>query len=103
MAIHTLHWGYNKEEDDFTARGDANANNVEPSFGGSYNNLTLEQERKKMPCSDKKADFLGTNFEKLVREVLEALPLETTTVAVVYSRYWTDVGGTTLHYVRRTI
>ncbi|XP_022883631.1 uncharacterized protein LOC111400445 [Olea europaea var. sylvestris] len=48
------------------------------------------QPKKKMARPSKEVDFLGTNSEESVREVLEALPPETTVVAVVHNKYWTE-------------
>ncbi|XP_022898759.1 uncharacterized protein LOC111412186 isoform X2 [Olea europaea var. sylvestris] len=48
------------------------------------------QQKRKRPCPSKEVDFLGTNLEEPVREVLEALPPETAAVAVVRSKYWTE-------------
>lgn len=43
-----------------------------------------------MACPEKEVDFLGTNIEEPMKEVLEALLLETATVAVVHSKYWME-------------
>ncbi|XP_022898752.1 uncharacterized protein LOC111412184 isoform X1 [Olea europaea var. sylvestris] len=48
------------------------------------------QQKRKSPCPSKEVDFLGTNLEEPVREVLEALPPETAAVAVVCSKYWIE-------------
>lgn len=48
------------------------------------------QWKRKRPRPSKEVDFLGTNPEELVREVLEALPLEVATVAVIHNKYWTE-------------
>ncbi|XP_022851055.1 uncharacterized protein LOC111372871 [Olea europaea var. sylvestris] len=45
------------------------------------------QQKRKRPHPSKEVDFLGTNPEEPVREVLEALPPETATVAVVHCKY----------------
>lgn len=52
--------------------------------------LTYDLSRRKEPRSDKMNNILSTNLEKLVNEVLEALPPETTSVAVAHNKYWTN-------------
>lgn len=49
----------------------------------------LEQVKKKRHCSDKEADFLGTNSEEPVKKVLKVLPPKVVAVAVVHTKYWT--------------
>lgn len=53
----------------------------------------LEQLRRKRARSKNEVDFLGINTEEPVKEVLEALSPETTAVAMVHSRYWTEEWG----------
>ncbi|XP_022856309.1 protein piccolo-like [Olea europaea var. sylvestris] len=48
------------------------------------------QQKRKRPRPSKEVDFLGTNPEEPVREVLEALPPKTAMVAVVHNKYWTE-------------
>ncbi|XP_022899348.1 uncharacterized protein LOC111412651 [Olea europaea var. sylvestris] len=45
------------------------------------------QQKRKKPHPSKEVDFLGTNHDELVREVLDALPPETAMVVVVHSKY----------------
>lgn len=52
--------------------------------------LTYDLSRRKEPRSDKMKNILSTNLEKLVNEVLEALPPETTSVAMAHNKYWTN-------------
>lgn len=51
---------------------------------------TVEQGRRKRVCSDKEQDFLGTNSDEPVKEVLEALPPENAVVALTHHKYWIE-------------
>lgn len=46
-----------------------------------------EQGRRIRPHLDKEEDFLEVNLDEPVKEVLEALPLETVAVALIHQKY----------------